>query len=64
MEVIVLSVRRDVAYLYGPASLSVIESDFLVALMLRPFLGPALTANVTVGQLADRYVPRFFVISV
>lgn len=54
-EVIVLSVRRDVAFLHGPSSLGILESDFLVALILRSFLGPQLTRDVTIGELADRH---------
>lgn len=49
-----LSIRRDVAFLHGPASLGILDSDFLVALVLRKFLGPHLTADITIGELADR----------
>lgn len=53
-EVIILSVRRDVAYLSGPAHLGVIESDFWVALYLKRWMGGQLEEAVTVGELADR----------
>ncbi|XP_053992576.1 uncharacterized protein LOC128883829 isoform X3 [Hylaeus volcanicus] len=53
-EIIILSIRRDVSHLNDTKSLGLIESDFLVALLLRCYLGPALTENVTIGELADR----------
>lgn len=55
-EVIILSVRRDVAYLTGPGSLGILESDFWVAACLKRWLGSQLESNVTIGQLVDRYV--------
>lgn len=53
-EIVVLSVRRDVAYMHGRASIGMVESDFWVALYLKEYLGPRLTADITVGELADR----------
>lgn len=57
-EVVILSVRRDVAYLAGPGCLGILESDFWVAACLKRWLGRQLEASVTVGELVDRLVDQ------
>lgn len=53
-EVVLLSVRRDAGSTKKGCEVSILESDFWVCKELRSFLGPALKADTTIGELVDR----------
>ncbi|XP_053993812.1 uncharacterized protein LOC128884424 isoform X2 [Hylaeus volcanicus] len=53
-EVVVLSIRKDVAYVHGPLSVGIVESDSLVASVLVKFLGPELSDTITIRELTER----------